>query len=225
MAISGSGTGTPGGIPEFSLHSDQSAAASILRNSLGIVRNLDVIIFTDIDKKALWKYDTSSSKPTLHPLEHVRVDTSPTRIDDSWKQILQDLINDLPSDVKAAYEQNAFLPPDEQNASLIALGKLLEGTAKALNWIQNSVAALDPNNPAAGLGSEIDTRRALNIALADNVIQGIVQNSNTTFQSLRNALLNIGTNDPHFDGLVGTLNQIGLAYSTILDLENPSEEG
>ncbi len=225
MAIFSSGTGTPGGIPEFSLQSDQNAAANLLRNSMGIVNNLDVLIFTEIDRNALWKYDASSSRPTLHPLEHLRVDVSPSRVDESWKQILQDLVNDLPTDVKTAYEQNLLLPPAEQNLSLIALGKLLEGTAKALNWTQNSVTALDPNNPAAGPGSEIEARRIQNMALSNNTMQGIVLNSNTTFQSIRNELLNIDSNNPHFDSLVGTLNQIGMAYTTIMDLNNPSEEG
>lgn len=54
MTIStGSGTGSPGGIAEPSLLSDQSAAASILRAAMGIVANLDTISFTDVDKKSV----------------------------------------------------------------------------------------------------------------------------------------------------------------------------
>ena len=80
--------------------------------------------------------------PALHPLEHMRVDVSPSRLDYAWKQTLQDLTNMLPEDIKNAFEQNLLLPTEKRNASLVALGKLLEGTAKTLNWIQNSVNAL-----------------------------------------------------------------------------------
>lgn len=226
MTISSSGTGTPGGINEFSLLSDQNAAASILRAGMGIVSNLDTINFTDVDKKALWKYDTSSSKPTLHPLEHVRADVSPFRIDDSWKQILQDLIDALPDDIRNAYQQNLLLPPGQRNAALVALGRLLEGTAKTLNWIESSVTALDPQNPAAGPGSEIEARKMLNMTLVQGVMQGIMNESQDTFQSIRNELLNnIGRNHPQYDDLVGTLNQIGGAYTTMLNLNNPSRIG
>lgn len=226
MSISGSGTGTPGGIPEFSLLSDQTASASVLRAAMGIVKNLDTISFTDVDKKALWKYDTSSSKPTLHPLEHVRVEVSPSRIDDSWKQMLQDLINDLPDDVKTAYERNLLLPPEQKNTALIALGRLLEGTAKTLNWIKNSAAALDPQNPAAGPESEMEARKTFNNALSGRILSGIMANSHMTFQTIRNELLKIGNNDPRFDELAGILNQVGTGYYTILNLNgNSAEEG
>lgn len=173
-------------------------------------------------KKALWKYDSSSSKPTLHPLENLRTDISDSGVDDSWKQIMQELVNDLPDDVKAAYEQNLLLPPEERNPTLVALGKLLEGTAVALNWLQNSVNVLDPQNRVAGPGSEIEARQILNMALADTVMTGIIVDSNVTFQSVQNALLQIGNNDPHFDDLVGILNQIGSAYTTLLSLNSSS---
>lgn len=223
MVTSSSNTGNPGGIPEIHLLSDQSAAASVLRTSMGIIRNLDTISFTDVGKKALWKYESSPNKPTLHPLEHLRTDTSPSIIDDSWKKIMQDLINDLPHDVRVAYEQNLLLRPEEKNASLVALGRLLEGTAKALNWIHNSVIALDPNNSAARPGSEKETRRLINMNLANWVMSGVMLDSNAVFQSMRNELLKLGPNDPHFDDLVGILNQVGLAYSTILNLNAPVE--
>lgn len=221
MTISGSGTGTPGGTQVPSLLSDQSAAASVLRAGMGIIKNLDTISFTDVDKKALWKYDTSSSKPTLHPLEHVRSDVSPSRIDDGWRQILKDLINGLePEDVRNAYKQNLSLKPELRNASLDALERLLEGVAKALNWLQNSVIALDPQNPAAGPGSEIEARRIFNATLVQRVMQGIMGEGQTTFQSMNNELLKIGRNNPQFDDLVGILNQIGGAYTTLLNLNN-----
>lgn len=229
MSISGSGTssgtGNPGGIPEYSLLSDQTAAAATQRAALGIVQNLDTIIFTDVGKKSLWKYDTSSSKPTLHPLEHVRTETSASRIDDNWKEILKDLLNDLPDDVKTAYERNLQLPANEKNAALVALGRLLEGTAKALNWIRNSVTALDPKNPAAGPGSAIEARQAINLSLSGLVINGIIHDSHATFQSLQDELLKVGSNDPDFDGLLGILNQVGGAYTAILSLNASLNEG
>lgn len=223
MTISGSGTGTPGGIPEYSLLSDQTASASVLRTAMGIVKNLDTVSFTDVDKKALWKYDTSSSKPTLHPLEHVRVEIAPSRIDESWREIYQDLINNLPDDVKYAFKNSKSMP-EETKRTLIVLGKLLEGTAKALNWIQNSINALDPSNPAAGPGSEIEARRAFNNGLVHFVIRGIIKDSYETFQAFKNELLNVDRNDPHFDQMTGILNQIGLSYKTILKYQS-SEKG
>lgn len=115
MVTSSSGTGNPGGMQEIPLLSDQNAAASVMRTAMGMVQNLDTIVFTDIGKKALWKYEASSNKPTLmSPLEHMRVDTSASRSDDSWKQLLQDLINDLPDDIRTAYEQNLALPAGQK---------------------------------------------------------------------------------------------------------------
>lgn len=223
--ISGSGTGTPGGIPEYSLLSDQTASASVIRAAMGIVKDLDTVIFTDVDKKALWKYDTSPGNPTLHPLEHVRVEVSPSRLDDSWKGILQNLINDLPDDVRTAYETNSRMPIDQKNASLMILGTLLEGTAKTLNWMQNTILALDPNNPAAGPGSEMSIRKEMNDAFARTALNGIKINSQSMFQNLRQELLNIGANHPRFDDLTGFLNQVGGAYTAILKLPNLSKEG
>lgn len=100
----------------------------------------------------------------------------------------------------------------------------MEGTAKALNWMQNSVAALDPNNPAAGPGSELEARKNINMSLAQWVMNGITADSAATFQSMRNELLNIGHNDPHFDDLSGILNQVGTAYTTILNLNSSAEK-
>lgn len=220
MSISGSGTGTPGGIPEFSLLSDQNSAASLNRAAMGMVKNLDTMIFTEVGKGALWKYDTSSSRPTLHPLEHMRIDASPSRIDESWKELLQDLIDNLPNEVRVAYERNLSLPFEERNSSLMTLGLLLEGTAKILNWIDNSAFILDPTNPTAGPESEIAARRELNASLVKDVMKEIINESNKHFQALRDELLAIGTNNPHYDSLSGTLNQIGMAYSTLYALQN-----
>lgn len=219
---SGSGTGTPGGIPEYSLLSEQTAAASILRAAMGIVSNLDTVSFTQIKPQDLWKYETSSSTPTLHPLENLRSDVSDSDSDNSWKQILQDLVNDLPDDIKNAYQQSLQLSIDQRNASLVALGTLLEGTAKALSWMQNAVDTLDPKNPLAGPGSEIEARKILNMSLANTMMTGIINDSNTTFQSLRNEVLQIGSNDPHFDELTGILNQMGSAYASIINLNGPA---
>lgn len=220
MGISSSGTGTPGGIPEFNLLSDQNSAATIQRAAMGIVRNLDTIVFTDIDKKALWKYDTSSSKPTLHPLEHMRIEVSESRIDDSWKSNFQDLLNKLPNDIRTAYEQNLLLPAEKRNMSLVALGVLLEGTAKVLNWIDNSVHVLE----GAGSDSEIEARRELNRTLAQYVMTGLINESSDNYQALKNELLSIGANNPNFDAISGFLNQIGMAYSTLETLSHSNED-
>ena len=210
--IPSSNTGVPGGMTEASLLSEQNAAANILRASMGIIKNLDTMSFTKVDEKALWKYEASSNKPTLHPLEHLRADTSPSQTDDSWKENLQDLINDLPDDIRTTYQQNLLLPPEQRNAAYTSLNTLLEGTAKVLSWMQNSVYALDPKNPIAGPGSEHEARRNVNMALAQVVMSGIINDSNATHQSLQNELLKIGNNDPHFDDLLGAWNQIGAAY-------------
>jgi hypothetical protein len=224
MVSSTSGTGSPGGMNEIPLISDQNAAAATLRTAMGIVKNLDTIIFTDVDKRALWKYDTSSNNPMLHPMGQVRINTSANEgSDDSWKDILQDLVDDLPSDVKTAYEKNLLLPPESKNTSLVALGRLLEGTAKALNWLENSAMAINPENPAAGPGSAADERKNMNIALANGVMNGISTEGNATIQGLQNQLLQIGANNPHFNDLQGFMNQVGMAYNTIIVTNRPKE--
>lgn len=222
MSISGSGSGTPGGIPEFPLISDQTAAALTARTAMGIVGNLDKLMFYQVGEQTQWKYDTSSSKPALHPLEHMRVDVSPPRKDNEWKQILAEIMDDLPRDVRAAYEQSLRLPPEERLPSLIALGKILEGTAKALSWINNSARQLDSNNPLSGPGSEVEARRIINQQLADKVTQGILNDSQATLFAVQKELLNIGSNHPQFDGLMGALNQVAAAYTTLIDVYNPS---
>ncbi|MBS4165179.1 MULTISPECIES: hypothetical protein [unclassified Neochlamydia] len=220
MSISGSGTGAPGGIPEFSLLNEQNAASYALRLSMGIANNLDSISFTEIDKQALWKYDTSSSKPTLHPLEHMRVEVTPPRADDSWKQMLAEITERLPPNVRAAYEQSLQAPIEERNPSLIALGKLLEGAAKVFNGIQSSANALDSQNPIAAAGSPLDLRRQMNLELAEKALQGILKDSFPTFEAIKNSLASLGPNDPFFDELMGAANQLGMAYSTLAHLHN-----
>lgn len=221
MAISGSNTGNPGGIPEFSLNTDQNAAAQVLRTAMGIIKNLDTISFTDVGKKPLWKYESSPSKPTLHPLEHLRADTSPSRIDDSWKELMQTLINDLPENVRVAYERNLLLPLENRNASLIALGRILEGTAKTIHWINNSAKAVETQKPVEEIGTQTDARITNNVEWAKAIMTGIMRDSQIIFQLVRNELLKFGPNDQHFDGLVGVLNKVGLAYKSILNVNNP----
>lgn len=218
MSISGSNSGVPGGIPEFSLTNDQNAATNVVRNAIGMMVNTDKIDLSQIGVYTLWKYDTTSSRPTLAPLEQMRVDVSPSRRKEEWKEILEEILNDMPRNVRAAYAQSLRTPPEERNPTLIALAKVLEGTAKTLSWIADSAAHLDPKNPLAAPGSEIDFRRQVNIQLNDKSQQGIINDSQATFASMQNELLKIGANHPFFDELMGVLNQLGSAYQTMLEL-------
>lgn len=224
MSISGSNSGIPGGIPEFSLTNDQNAATNVVRNAIGMMANTDKIDLSQIGVYTLWKYDTTSSRPTLAPLEQMRVDVSPSRRKEEWKEILEEILNDMPRNVRAAYAQSLRTPPEERNPTLIALAKVLEGTAKILSWMAEAVDHLDPNNPLAGPGSEIDFRRQVNMQLNDKSQRGIIQDSQTAFTSMENELLKMGPNQPFFDDLLGVLNQIGSAYQTLHELRELPKE-
>jgi hypothetical protein len=127
-------------------------------NAIPLQRELEATAWTEINKAALgmrdsieqaftqlnprystgylggFGYKTTAENPLLdHPLESMRSSESFNKYtDNNWQAAYDDLVNQLPTDLRARFNRETNKPFEQRNPSFAALDNLLQLTAKFL---------------------------------------------------------------------------------------------
>lgn len=167
---------------------EKTAAVQVTRDRLGIVQDSLEVNFTQLGGN-IWKYEASANRPTLAPLQSLRISQSDdTDTNDSTKAIFDQLLEQIPTETKARYLKDASLPAEERNPSYTALGNALTTIAQLLNWM--GTTDIDKLNPAPTLDQN-----------------SFVAQGQSLVDSMKNYLSDIGSNDPDYDRLTHVITE------------------
>lgn len=220
MSLTAPGTGSspPGGPQQMTpLEIELTAATANLRTQLGVLKDSMEVPFSQLDKTATWKYQSTPSNPVLAPLVRVRVGSSaPKETDKTWTKEFNYLLDQLPADLKNQYLVQSKLPYEERSQAFQALDTILGATAKAIVWIK---AASKPLETSLALEN-----MALYHALPDFVRNGAVVNASTVLESAHDFLNEQGHNMVHFDGLTKFVSQIDSSLNELNRLVNTNKD-
>lgn len=208
----GSGSSPPGGPQQLTaLEIELSAATTNLRTQLGVLRDSMEVPFSQLDAAATWKYQSTSSNPTLSPMVRVRTSgTSPRESDKTWTEEFSHLLDLLPEEIKRQLIIESKLPPEERNPAFGALDSTLGAMAKAIVWLK---AASKP----------VDTSLGQEPFYAHVVQQGALANGNAVLTGAHTFMEEQGHNMVHFDGLTKFVTQIDDGLDLLNRLSNPSD--
>lgn len=179
-----------------------SAWTEINKAALGIVSDSIEQVFTQMNPRYTqgylggFGYKASQDQPLLdHPLESVRYLQTPFGLpDDSWRGSYEQLVNQLPADLLARFQQEARQPFDERSPAFVALDNLLTATAKFLT----KVGALSQPEPPDSLPQ---LRTSLNLLLPFATLNSTAAQGKEITDSAYALLQELGPNYRYFDGL------------------------
>lgn len=220
MSIFGSGVGGNIGGPQQPLQRDIEATAwtEVNKAFAGLTKDTLIVPFTKLGGN-VWKYESNANRPTLHPMESLRVSlTNPELIDESWMPFFENLIQQLPPDVKEAFNEQNKRSFEERNPSFVALNHLLIATAKILLWIENTNHLLAPDSIQVAPGTPLRQRTDEYQYLPYLAIQTAIADGETIYGSAFNYLSQLGPNNPYFDALLNFNSQLKEAFDALTTL-------
>jgi hypothetical protein len=180
---------------------ETSALVIVNKAALAIVMDSIEISFMKFGGN-LWKYESSSSQPTLsHPLETTRRATPRENEDTGWKEFFDKLIQDLPAEISARLIREREKLREERNLPYVALDEFLVSTAKALAWLERASEVDNPNS--------VSYKNALlNLELPKILADNLEKAGDDILVQAREYLNNVGSNYAHFDRINDNINQI-----------------
>lgn len=207
MPVGGTGMGDDvGNLNQPSIFElETKASVEISKAQLGIIRDTLEVSFIQIGEKDLWKYQASSSRPTLAPLASTRMETATlSESDVSWKGIQEELLKQLPDDVQLRYARDNEKPIEERSEAFRALGEAVKTLAKLI--AQFGIAKAD--------SVKAERKAELNAILPSIAHEESVALSGFINMRAFDLIESFGSNMPYFDKLSGTIQQFDHAVSS-----------
>lgn len=183
-------------VPPTYLELEATAAAELPKINLAIVGDTLQHSFTEVQKKDVWKYDSSPPRPSLPPTHNLRVSNPETDSEksSSWKEQYQNLVKELPSFIQEALEENQKLPHDQQYTSLIALSSALTTLSRALVIVESGAEPL--------LRESVEERhRQMNEQLPRYTHENYRATAYEVFAQINKQITDLTPNHPSFDHL------------------------
>lgn len=219
MNVSGSGVGPSDvniGNPNMQSQVEKDTTPVNLINQalLAIVQDSIKLFVTDIGKDQLWKYQSSSSQPTLpHPLEVARIvgNTISDIQNKAWEKYYENLkeLNELA--VKDRLQRELKKPAEERNTAYVAFDNVMIAAAKTLAWIDSVKLPVNPNNPE-GRASVV------NQSLSQVLTLNLGEVGENFVKEAHEFLDQVGSNHQNFDKLTNLLNQTESALNKVNQL-------
>ena len=223
MTIPGSGVGRDIGGPQVPLQNeiDASAWTQVNKQALGIVPNSIDQPFQQINPRYNWGYlggfgyRTAAENPLLdHPLEvQRRAESESQSQGNTWKENYQELVNQLPPELLDRFNAESEKPFDNRALNFISLDYLFQITAKVLSQAESTSKPTSPESLEA-------LRTDVNLSLPFGALKGAVSNSQEIVASSTQLLAQQGANNPYFDGLNNSLNQMQGPLNTLTKVTN-----
>lgn len=149
----------------------------------------------------VYKYNTDSSRPTLKPLATDRTLAGEDGVEDSaWKGPFEQLVNKLPSHIRARLLAEMGKPFDMRKSDYQALESTLFLTAEAFAYLDEA------QKPKEMEGARLQ-RMQDNQGLAGRAVRGAVSQGQQTLGGIQYFLNQVGPNFPQHDVLRGFANQ------------------
>ena len=196
MTTTGSGVGGNIGGPQqlSSKEIEATAWALVTKERMGVVQDTLEIPFTQVGGN-IWKYSSDSTRPTLMPLGGNRTmgEEQPPP-DESWKDNMDELMDQLPPQLKARMQSELAKTFEFRNPNLMLFGNTLTALAKGMAWMDDAEQPVDPQT-AEG------ERTLDNLSLGGVALRGVVNQSQAELEGAESFLKDVGPNDPDFDKL------------------------
>ncbi len=197
-----------------------NAQAENAKNALALIADsLKTVDVSFVEHRA-YRYDNQKSSPALAPpLQQVRVLVESQRPStETWQQKYEELVAQLPEEVKTWLNEEYQLPYYQRDLEFFAFHALLATLAQGQVWLAYAVAPI-PTDSAAAERAQANLLMPYLSAKAA-VLQGkeIVSESFQMWQE-------IGRNDPNFDKNVNYLNQTQNIMHALEEVELSDQQG
>lgn len=196
-SIASGGTGAAGAPQQPSiLELETTAATEVAKLTMKIVSDTSEVCFFLLDPNVR-KYQSSANRPVLAPLIEVRVATnSDFGVSESWRTSYTNLLNLMPKEFRALFEQIMLLPKNEQPKDFQLLNSSLQTAAKLMEWLSAASVPITAESFEAN-------RMGENIARPYIALHCLIKDSEIFFGGIQSYLASVGPNDPNFDRLSG----------------------
>jgi len=169
---------------------------------MGMTRDsmAEVVPFTQTEYDEVFKYKAESGRPTLHPLLFLRAGAAGgyELEEQNWQEHYQELLNELPANVKRLIEQEMNKPFQERDPDFVIVNSILKTTAMAIDWLATVTEPIQPNTRA-------EQNYFKSVALPFLALNAVSEQSEAVVDSAQAWLNLIGANHPHHDALHGLL--------------------
>lgn len=137
-------------VPKDINYLESTATPKNIQINLAIMRDTLEVPFSELNKHETWKYPSSSARPTLPPVYTLRTANSESQEADAgdWQSRYEELLEELPIDIKNAIIMNKELERSQQFASLLAFDYSLIALAKAVATLESAADATAQKNTA-----------------------------------------------------------------------------
>lgn len=198
MAYSGHSITSSSGayVPPTIEESERTATKANIAINLNVqygVDSVDTNHQTKVTEDEL-KYQSQASRPLLPPVHQMRTSGPQleTKPDESWKGIHDDLVEELPDDLKSFFLEQMQLKPSERHPSIEALNQAMIDAAKF-------IAALQAGAVPIAQGTAAEAQMNVNYHLPFIAKEGLIKAGGEAIKNLEDALNDVGANHPQFD--------------------------
>ncbi len=194
---------------------EQTAREQVSREILSILPagSFKIIPFTQANFQQTWKYDTSASKPTLHPLLRLRLSKVAEFVEEEvWPVRYDELIERLPPAVKARLIFQNSKPFAERDIDYVILNNLIIFFAQTLDWIERASQSAPPDSPA-------EVYNNMNMVLPYIALEAIITKTETTIKEIAEYLENLGANYQHFDSLTNLVREFRVVHQNLKHIQ------
>jgi hypothetical protein len=201
----GAGTGIAGSaVPPQIRESETTAFVEAGKAQLAILPqdSYQVVPFTQQDAHMFYKYDSKASDPMIStPPMQMRMAGAETEEDLGWVPIYDNLLSNLPSELKTLIEAENNKPFSMRNAKLVAFNNLLVASAKFLNWVDTVSTPPIPNSPAA-------VKNEIYAYIPKIAQEGLITNMGNVLSGVQNQLSELGANFVAYDQIQNLSSQL-----------------
>lgn len=174
---------------------EATATTKNIQINLGIMQDTLAVPLSEIGKEATWKYNATSSRPTLQYVHSLRSSNPELEqdVDTAWQAKYDQLINELPEEIREALIENRNLVRAEQFTSLVALENTLIIFAKALNVIETAAET--------ELTEVAQKRKAINEQVTQYVKKNYEILADDVLSAIKKKIDDIGRNHSNYDAI------------------------
>jgi hypothetical protein len=174
---------------------EATATTKNIQVNLGIMQDTLAVPLSEIGKEATWKYNATSSRPTLQYVHSLRSSNPEIEqnVDNAWQAKYDQLINELPEEIRETLIENRNLSRAEQFTSLVALENTLILFAKALDVIETAATK--------ELSEVAKQRKAINEQVTQYIKDNYEVLAGDILTAIKKKMNDIGRNHSNYDAI------------------------
>ena len=182
----------------------------------------EVIPFTQREYDEVFKYRSEASRPNIyHSLMQVRSSEPEAyeKKDESWQETYNNLVSNLPDNVKGWLEWELSQPNGQRDPDFIGVNNLLMAAAKLISWLANVAA------PQTHPNTESARNMMKNIQLPYVALGNVLAQSETVLNKAESWIESMGSNTTSHDHLSNLLSEMRGSLNFLQGLRPLIKEG